>query len=126
MAFASSALAAVLAEFARVGSPEKVGHVVKLNINIYIKYSINRTSTPALAMQLFPPQTTHYLPLLLLLPLQLASASLPHLVLLAFSLLLRPNTTQNYCNAAASLLVSPLILLLNFYDASLLIYSYAK
>ena len=95
-------------------------------INIYIKYSINRTSTPALAMQLFPPQTTHYLPLLLLLPLQLASASLPHLVLLAFNLLLRPNTTQNYCNAAASLLVSPLILLLNFYDASLLIYSYAK
>lgn len=32
---ASSALAAVLAEFTRVGSPEKVGHVVKLIFNIY-------------------------------------------------------------------------------------------
>ncbi len=35
LTFASSALAAVLAEFTRMGSPEKVGHVVKLNINIY-------------------------------------------------------------------------------------------
>ena len=35
LASASSALAAVLAEFTRVGSPEKVGHVVKLIFNIY-------------------------------------------------------------------------------------------
>ncbi len=76
-------------------------------------------------MQLFPPQTTHYFPLLALLPLQLASASLPHLLLLALNLLLRPNTTQDYCNAATSILLTPLILLLNLYDASLLIYSYA-
>ena len=35
LAFASSALAAVLSKFTRMGSPEKVEHVVKLNINIY-------------------------------------------------------------------------------------------
>jgi hypothetical protein len=35
LAFASSALAAVLTEFTRVGSPEQVGHVVKIYINIY-------------------------------------------------------------------------------------------
>jgi len=104
----------------------RLGIVVKLNINIYIKYSINRISRAPThtLMQLFPPQTNHYFPLLLLLPMQLASASLPHLLLLAFNLLLRPNTTQNYCNAAVSLLLTPLILMLNLYDASLIIYSY--
>jgi hypothetical protein len=73
-------------------------------------------------MQLFPPQTTHYLPLTVLLPLQLAGVSSLHLLLLAFILLLVPNTTQNYCNAAASILVTPLILLINLYDTSLIIY----
>lgn len=37
LAFASSALSAVLTEFTGMSSPEKVGHVVKLNINIYNK-----------------------------------------------------------------------------------------
>jgi hypothetical protein len=35
LALASSALAAVLSEFTRMSSPEKVGHVVKLIFNIY-------------------------------------------------------------------------------------------
>lgn len=75
-------------------------------------------------MQLFPSQTNHYLPLVVLLPLQLAGLSLAHLALLGFLLLLRPNTTQNYCNAAVSILIVPIILLLNIYDASVVIYGY--
>jgi len=73
-------------------------------------------------MQLFPPQTTHYLPLTLLLPLQMAGISPLHLLLLAFILLLIPTTTHNYCNAAVSILVAPLILLMNLYDTSLILY----
>ena len=73
-------------------------------------------------MQLFPPQNTHYFPLLILIPLQLVGISLPHLLLVALVLLLIPNTTQNYCNAAVSVLVIPLILLMNLYDTSLIIY----
>ena len=34
LAGASSALSAVLAEFSRMGSPEQVGHVAIININI--------------------------------------------------------------------------------------------
>lgn len=41
LASASPALAAVLAEFTRVGSPKKVGHVVKLIFNIYNKSQIS-------------------------------------------------------------------------------------
>jgi hypothetical protein len=75
-------------------------------------------------MQIFPPQRIHYLPLLVLLPLALATASPSHLALLTFLMLLRPTTTQNYCNAAVSLLLTPLLLLLNLHDASRIIYEY--
>lgn len=75
-------------------------------------------------MQLFPPQPTHYLPLSILFLLRLADTSATHLSLLALQLLLRPNTTQNYCNAAVSLLLTPLIFLLNLDQISSIIYSY--
>jgi hypothetical protein len=45
LASASSALSAVLSEFTRVGSPEKVGHVVKLIFNIYIKVNLQCISS---------------------------------------------------------------------------------
>ena len=75
-------------------------------------------------MQILHPQPLHYTPLLSLFFLNLSGASLPHLSLLALQLLLRPTPTQNYCNAAISLLVTPLLLLLNLYDASRIVYRY--
>ena len=75
-------------------------------------------------MQVFPPQHHHYLPLASLFILNLAQPSVPHTVLFAFLLLLRPSTTQNYCNAAVSIIICPLILLLNIYDCSKCIFMY--
>ncbi len=123
LAFAPAALAAVLAEFTGVGSPEQVGHVVKLNINIFIQNCIY-IIYPLPSMQFFPPQPTHYYPLLSLLPLALSGSSLPHLSLLALQFLLRPTTTQNYCNAAVSLSLVPFLMLLNLMQISSLFYSY--
>lgn len=74
-------------------------------------------------MQILPPQYHHYLPLVVLLPLSLAETATAHLALLALQLLLRPSTTQNYCNAAASILLTPLLLLQNVMEASSVIYS---
>lgn len=74
-------------------------------------------------MQPFPPQPLHYLPLLAIFALNLAGASLSHLVLMVLLVLLRPTTTQNYCNAAVSILSIPLLLLFNVYDNSSVIYS---
>lgn len=64
-------------------------------------------------MQLLPPQPNHYLPLMVLFLFSVSGSSLAHMSLLALQLLLRPNTTQNYCNAAMSMVVAPLVLLLN-------------
>ena len=75
-------------------------------------------------MQVFPPQPTHYLPLASLLIFNLAQPSLSHLSLLAFLLLLRPTTTQNYCNAAVSILLTPILLLYNIRDCSSCIFRY--
>lgn len=74
-------------------------------------------------MQLFPPQPTHYLPLLLLLPLSLSGASLVHQSLLGMQLLLRPTTTQNYCNAAVSFGLVPFLVILNLMQMSSVLYS---
>jgi hypothetical protein len=75
-------------------------------------------------MQLFPSQPTHYLPLLSIFLLNMAGASLSHQSLLAFQLLLRPTTTQNYCNAAVSIVLTPLLILLNLHDSSSVIFWY--
>jgi len=75
-------------------------------------------------MQPFPSQPTHYLPLLSLFFLNMAGASLSHQCLLAFQLLLRPSITQNYCNAAVSIILTPLILLFNLHDCSSVIFWY--
>lgn len=64
-------------------------------------------------MQMVPAQPLHFLPLLSLLPLALASASPLHLFLLALLLLFRPAPSQNYCNAIASLFLSVLLVLDN-------------
>ena len=63
-------------------------------------------------MQPFPSQPSHYLPLALL-PFIASIVTVPHCLLLSLLILLRPHTTQNYCNAAASLFLSILLLLLN-------------
>ena len=76
-------------------------------------------------MQLFPPQPNHYLPLLALFPLALSGSSLPHLSLLALQILLRPTTTQNYCNAAVSFALAPFLLILNLIQISSILYSYS-
>ena len=75
-------------------------------------------------MQLLPPQTLHYYPLTGLFVLALAGGSTSHLVLLSLLILLKPTTTQNYCNAAVSLILVPLVLLLNIHDASRAIFEY--
>ena len=75
-------------------------------------------------MQVFPPQRNHYLPLASIFVLNLAGPSVAHLTVFGFLLLLRPTTTQNYCNAAVSLLLCPLILLYNIYDCSVCIFRY--
>ena len=74
-------------------------------------------------MQVFPPQPNHYLPLASILLLSFAGASLGHLSLLALLILLRPTTTQNYCNAGVSIILCPIILLYNAYDYSVCLYS---
>jgi hypothetical protein len=89
--------------------------VVKLNINILynnLDYIIYSFGSP-LKMQLLPPQPTHYLPLLALVPLTFSGSSVAHLSLVGLQVLLRPSTTQNYCNAALSVMLTPLLLLLN-------------
>lgn len=73
-------------------------------------------------MQVLPAQPLHYLPLFFLLPFQLASASTDHLLLLAFLVLLRPSSTRNYCNTAVSIFLSLLLLPLNIYDVSVVIF----
>ena len=75
-------------------------------------------------MQVFPPQPLHYTPLLLLIFLNLSGASLSHMLLLGLLILLKPTTTRNYCNAAVSVLLIPMLLFLNIYDSSQVIYKY--
>ena len=73
-------------------------------------------------MQLVPPQTSHFLPLLALVPMALASVPPLHMFLLGVLLLLRPSNTENYCNALVSVLLCVLLILDNLHVASLLIW----
>jgi hypothetical protein len=76
-------------------------------------------------MQLIPPQPNNYVPLISILPLALASAPPLHIFLFAVLLLIRPNATENYCNAIISVLLCLILLLDNFYTASIAIFEYA-
>jgi len=54
-------------------------------------------------------------PLLVLIPLHFAKASSTHLILFASLILIRPYPTQNYCNAAFSVIITILLILKNFH-----------
>jgi hypothetical protein len=73
-------------------------------------------------MQLVPPQSTHFWPLLALVPMALASAPPLHMFLLGILLLLRPSNTENYCNALVSVLLCIILMLDNLRVSSLLIW----
>ena len=77
-------------------------------------------------MQLIPPQPVNYLPLLSILPLAFCDTPPTHIFLFATLLLIRPNATENYCNAIVSVLISLFLLLHNFYLASAVIFQYSS
>lgn len=59
----------------------------------------------------------HFL-LVVLLPLQLADTSTAHLFLIALLIILRLAGSQNYCNAAVSLLILPITFFQNIETAT--------
>lgn len=69
-------------------------------------------------------QSSQLVPLLALIPLYFAKATPIHLLLFSVLIIIRPNIIQNYCNAAISIILTIILILINLSEASLIIFKY--